>query len=291
MARSDVVDRRCGRRRRRGRRRRGSSRRRSMLDLEVAGADPERDGQLGDDRPSRNARTHPSRDPRSPGRPARGAGRGRGRRARPVGRNAPRRRDAAIRRAVRRTRTTPRCDSSSSVEPTGGRAGPRRPRRASRRGSWRPGRSRSTRPGRRSARPRPRCRPAGGRTVPGQQDGVVGTDGPAPSRGPGGGGIGASDARDRRQPSSVAWGSQSNVSAAPASSIRRTPGGRNASSASSNVDFPVPWPRRRRRCGTRPRSAARASPRARHRGCRHRSAPRWIEAGAEAGGRPTGSRS
>ena len=41
-------------------------------------------------------------------------------------------------------------------------AGRRRRRRASRRGSWRPGRSRSRPPGPRGGRPRPRCRPAGG---------------------------------------------------------------------------------------------------------------------------------
>ena len=49
------------------------------------------------------------------------------------------------------------------------------------------------------------------------------------------------DGRTRRQPSSDACGSQSNVSVAPASSTAWVPAGRKSSRALSSVDLPVPW--------------------------------------------------
>ena len=123
-----------------------------------------------------------------------------------------------------------------------GGGGPRRPRRANRRGSWPPGHSRSTRRAPPPVPLRPRCRPACGRTARGRA-GPCRPDGPGPVSGA---------VRRPGQPSSDACGSQSKVSSSPASSDDPDVGRQEVEQRVEDVvDLPTPWPSAATTIGTR----------------------------------------
>ena len=121
----------------------------------------------------------------------------------------------------------------------------RRLPRASRRGSWPPGRSRCSPPGSRCGPRRPRCTRAGGRTARGRA-GRCRRDGSVAGR-----------RRGRRPgpvpPSSVACGSQSKRLVAPCSSTSRArPAAGSRGARSSSVVLPAPPAAAATMTGTRP---------------------------------------
>ena len=134
----------------------------------------------------------------------------------------------------------------------------RRRRRASRRGSSRPGRSRSTPPGRRSGRPRPRCRRACGRTARGRAG--RSSSGRTGSRV---GAAGRATSRASRAPTPAAASRRSRSRRPARRRGRSAAGSRGARRGASSCRRPAPRPRRRSgrapRCSSQSCAASSAS--------------------------------